>query len=89
LRFVFRSPLSVDTSRAAADLLFAAWRVMSPAAKLAQVRELTRTGLVLERAGLRILHPQLSEEETFRLLAERRLGMSLAARIYGASRERP
>ncbi len=77
-----RSVLSIDTSPAASTVQLAAWRAMSPAQKLAQVRGLTTAVLWLEREGLRRRHPTLGADALHRAAIERRLGADLAARVY-------
>lgn len=62
---------------------------MTPSAKLAQVRELTKAVLWLEREGLRLRHPTFGPEALRHAAIERRLGPELTARAYPpAPRER-
>ena len=56
---------------------------MTPSAKLEMVREMNRTVLLLQRAGLRHREPSLDEAGIFRRLADRRSGAELASRVYG------
>jgi hypothetical protein len=79
-------PLSVDTTPAATEAQFAAWRRMSPAEKLAQVELLNAKELLLEREGLRMRNPSISEEEIRRAVLVRRLGPELAAKVLGDDR---
>lgn len=74
--------LSADTSPEASAVQLAAWRAMTPVEKLAQVRDLTRAVLWLEREGLRCRHPAYDDADLHRAAAERRLGADLAARVY-------
>ncbi len=79
-------PLSVDTTPAATEAQFAAWRRMSPAEKLAQVELLNAKELLLEREGLRMRNPSISEEEIRRAVLVKRLGPELAAKVLGDDR---
>ena len=79
-------PLSVDTSPAATEAQFAAWRRMSPAEKLAQVELLNAKELLLEREGLRMRNPSISEEEIRHAVLVKRLGSELAAKVLGDDR---
>jgi hypothetical protein len=81
--------LSSDTSADASDAQLAVWRAMTPAGRLAQAAELTRTVLWLEREGLRRRHPSFSEAELRWASIERRLGPELSARIYSVLRREP
>lgn len=74
-----------DTSEAAAAIQLAAWRAMSPAEKLAQVRALTGFVLRLEREGLRRRHPDLGTAALHQLAVARRLGPTLAARVVAGT----
>lgn len=79
-------PLSVDTTSAATEAQFAAWRRMSPAEKLAQVELLNAKELLLEREGIRMRNPSISEEEIRRAVLVKRLGPELAAKVLGDDR---
>lgn len=82
-------PLSADTTAEAAEVQFAAWRRMSPAEKLAQVESLNATVLLLEREGIRMRNPSMSEEDLRRAVLVKRLGPELAGRLFPAdTRER-
>lgn len=74
--------LSADTSPDAYARQLDAWRAMSPADKLALVREMTQAVLLLEREGLRRRHPTLGPAELHQAAIDRRLGPALAARVY-------
>lgn len=56
---------------------------MSPAEKLYLVRELNLSLLKLEQAGIRSRNPALTEQAVARIIADRRLGVELARRVYG------
>ncbi len=75
-------PLSADTTAEAAAVQFAAWRRMSPAEKLAQVESLNATVLLLEREGIRMRNPSMTEEELRRAVLVKRLGPELAERVF-------
>lgn len=81
-----KESLSADTTAEAAEAQFAAWRRMSPAEKLAQVELLNATALLLEREGLRMRNPSISEEEIRRAVLVKRLGPELAAKVLGDDR---
>jgi len=66
----------------------AMYRDMSPGAKLELVFQTYRTGKELAVAGIRMRHPQASEEEIRRIWAREHLGPDLFEAAYGAlSRE--
>jgi hypothetical protein len=73
---------SADTSPAAAAVQLAAWRAMTAAEKLAQVRTLTTAVLWLEREGLRRRNPSFGPEALHRAAIERRLGPELTSLVY-------
>lgn len=60
---------SPDTSREAEEVLFAAYRRMTPSEKWHRVADLTRTARAFALAGLRMRHPQASERELLLRLA--------------------
>lgn len=76
-------PLSLDTTPDIAARQMARWRAMSPAEKLALVRELNLSLLGLERAGIRLRQPGITDQEIARIVADRRLGVELARRVHG------
>lgn len=78
--------LSADTTAEAAEAQIAAWRRMSPAEKLAQAELLNAKELLLEREGLRMRNPSISEEEIRRAVLVKRLGPELAAKVLGDDR---
>ncbi len=77
-----RSPTD-DTHPAALAVLARRYAAMSPAEKLARVRELTRGAAALALAGLRVRHPAESEPRLLRRLAGIRLGERAAVEAYG------
>ncbi len=60
---------SADTSREAEEVLFAAYRRMTPAEKWQKVADLTRTARMFALAGLRMRHPKATERELLLRLA--------------------
>lgn len=72
-----------DTSPAAEAVLLALNRQASGPRKLAIVGELYATAKQLMLGGLRERHPQASEAELRRRLADLLLGPELAAKAYG------
>ena len=69
---------SIEAERAQVEL----WRRMSPLEKLRAVTETTRTVLELSRAGIRLRHPQASDDECNLRLAILTLGRDLACQVY-------
>lgn len=80
-----RSPVD-DTSPDARAVVARLYAEMSPAEKLARVRDLTFAANRLSLAGLRLRHPEESEGMLLLRLARLRLGDGLVRRAYG---ERP
>jgi len=76
------APSMRDTDADVLERMSALYARMTPAEKLARVRELTLAVNALALAGLRARHPDESEGELLLLLARRRLGADLAARVY-------
>jgi hypothetical protein len=59
---------------------------MSPAEKLALVGSLSEMALRLEREGIRMRNPSMSEEEIRRAVLVKRVGPELAAKVLGDDR---
>lgn len=72
---------SLDTPEAVERIVFAGYRRMSPAEKMARMVELSRAAEGFSRAGLRARHPGLDDEQIDVKLAEVRLGPDLVARV--------
>jgi Rv0078B-related antitoxin len=72
-----------DTTPEAEALLIQLARQASPSRKLQMVVELNRTMHTLMRAGIRNRHPNASEAEIRRHMADLLLGPELAAKAYG------
>jgi hypothetical protein len=79
----------IDTDPAALEVMTRLYRRMSPAQKLARVRDLTLSVARFALAGLRARHPQASEGELLLRLAELRLGRETTARVYGPMPDEP
>ena len=75
-----RKSTAPEALRAQYDL----YRGMSGARKLELVFETCRTGRELALAGLRMRHPDASEEELWRHWARQHLGTELFEAVYGA-----
>ena len=75
--------MNSDTSPEIERMLFAYWRDAPAAEKWQRMVELNHRARVLALAGLRRRHPDASEEEIRRRLADLLLGPELAARVYG------
>jgi hypothetical protein len=78
------SPLS-DTDPDVLERMSALYASMTPAEKLARVRDLTLAVNALALAGLRARHPDESEGQLLLRLARRRLGEDIVARAYPRS----
>lgn len=76
-----RSPVD-DTSPDARAIVARLYAEMSPAEKLARVRDLTLAANRLSLAGLRSRHPEESEGTLLLRLAKLRLGDDLVQRAY-------
>jgi len=74
--------LASDTSLAAERAQVELWRRMSPIEKLHAVTETTRAVLQLSLAGIRLRHPEASNEECMLRLAILKLGRSLACQAF-------
>ena len=72
-----------DTSPAVAAYLIAAYRRMSGAEKIARVRALNRTTVMLAMANIRQRHPDADEREVLLRLACRHLGPDLVREKLG------
>lgn len=72
--------LAADTSASTEALQIAAWREMTPAAKLRIVTELIRASEELARAGVRMRHPHAAEREVAVRLAALRLDRAMMVR---------
>jgi hypothetical protein len=77
------STLSRDTSPEAERIQIELLRQMPSWRKMALVTQLTQMSYALALTGLRNRHPEASQEELQRRLADQILGSELAARVYG------
>jgi len=75
------SPLR-DTDPDVLERMSVLYARMTPAEKLARVRDLTLSVNALALAGLRARHPHEDEGQLLLRLARRRLGEDLAAQAY-------
>lgn len=75
--------MNMDTSPEVDEILFAYWREAPVWEKWQRMAQLNRSARLLALAGLRRRHPEASEEELRRRLADLILGPELAARVYG------
>jgi hypothetical protein len=74
--------IPADTDPAAFDVLVHHWRSMSIAARAGLVDQINTDVEVMARAGIRAMHPELSEREILHELARRRFGAELADEAY-------
>jgi hypothetical protein len=82
-------PQSEDTSMAAEELMFRAYREMPSWEKAHRISELCRSTSLLALAGIRMRYPGCSDEEALIRLAELRLGAETVRKVIEArSRER-
>jgi hypothetical protein len=75
-----------DTTPEARRVQYDLWRRMPLGRRLELVFDMYDTGQQLALAGLRMQHPEASEEEIWRLWARRHLGEELFEHVYGASK---
>lgn len=74
---------SADTTREIEDLLFAAYRRMSPSEKLARIGALGELVESVALAGLRAQYPDADERELRLRLAARQIPRELMVAAYG------
>jgi len=74
--------LASDTSLAAERAQVELWRRMSPIDKLRAVTEISRAAQELSLAGIRLRHPEASDDECMLRLAVLKLGREVACRVY-------
>jgi len=72
------SDTSLEAERAQVEL----WRRMSPLEKVRAVTEIGRAVQQLSLAGIRLRHPDASDEECMLRLAVLKLGRQLACSVY-------
>jgi hypothetical protein len=75
-----------DTSPEARRVQYEIYRRMPLGRRLELVFDMYDTGQRLAIAGLRMRHPQASEEELHRLWARQHLGAELFKRVYGVEK---
>lgn len=78
---------SADVTPAIEAIVVDGWRRMSPAEKVRQVRELTRTTRRFALAGLRDRYPDASDAELSRRLAAFWLDRDMMVRVFGSDSE--
>jgi hypothetical protein len=74
-----------DTSPEARRVQCELYRRMSPARKFELLFHTYEMGKQLALAGLRMRHPDASQEELWRLWAQQHLGRDLFEKVYGKS----
>lgn len=72
-----------DTSCEAEEILCRLYRNMTIAQKAQRIFSAYRMGKMLSMAGLRMAHPDASQEQIWHLWARRHLGDELYERVYG------
>ncbi|OHB64911.1 MAG: hypothetical protein A2Y77_03930 [Planctomycetes bacterium RBG_13_62_9] len=78
-----------DTSPEARRVQCELYRRMSPARKFQLLFDMYEMGRQLAMTGLRMRHPQASEQEIWRLWARQHLGEELFEEVYGVSAREP
>jgi hypothetical protein len=76
-------PQSSDTGEKADRFQFDMLRRMSPSERAVLMTELTLSAQRLAFAGLRLRHPNASDDEIWLRLAARRLGAETVRKVYG------
>jgi len=71
-----------DTSTEAEEILYRLYRNMTITQKARRVFSAYRLGKMLSMAGLRVDHPEATEEQIWQLWARRHLGDDLYERVY-------
>jgi hypothetical protein len=74
-----------DTSPEARRVQYELHRRMSPGRKLELVFDMSDTGQRLALAGLRMRHPDATEDRLWRLWLQQHLGHKLYERVYGGA----
>jgi hypothetical protein len=74
-----------DTSPEARRVLYDLYRQMSPARKFRLLCDTYEMGKDLALAGLRMRHPEASQNRLWRLWARQHLGRELFEKVYGTS----
>jgi len=75
---VLASDTSLEAERAQVEL----WRHMSPLEKVRAVTEISRAVQQLSLAGIRLRHPDASDQECMLRLAVLKLGGQVACHVY-------
>jgi len=75
-----------DTTPEARRIQYGLYRRMSGAKKIELIFDAYRTGQMLAMAGLRMQHPNTSDEELWHLWARRHLGEKLYNKVYGTQK---
>jgi hypothetical protein len=75
-----------DTSPEARRVLYDLYRRMPLGRRLELVFDMCDTGRLLAIAGLRMRHPDATQEELKRLWARQHLGQELFERVYGGEK---
>jgi len=73
---------SIDTSAEAEEVQCRLYRNMTIAQKAQRVFSAYRMGKMLSMAGIRMSHPDASEEQIWHLWARRHLGDELYEKVY-------
>ena len=71
-----------DTCAEAEEILRRLYRKMTPAEKMRRIFSAYSTGKMLSMAGIRMDHPDASEQQVWHLWARRHLGDDLYEKVY-------
>ena len=74
-----------DTSPEARKVLIDRYRMMPTTVKVGLIFDACQTGKMLAMAGIKRLHPNVSETEAWHLWAKGHLGEKLFKDVYGSS----
>jgi hypothetical protein len=72
-----------DTSAEAEQVLYRLYRNMTPGQKGQRIFSAYRMGKMLSMAGIRMAHPEATEEQVWHIWARRHLGDELYEKAYG------
>ena len=72
-----------DTTAEARQVQTELYRQMPLEKKFALIFDAYRTGRALATAGIRMLHPEATEEEVWHIWAKTHLGETIYSKVYG------
>jgi len=84
-RYIIADMYEKDTSPEARKVLIDRYRMMSTTVKVKLIFDAYQAGKMLTMAGIKRLHPNVSETEAWHLWAKGHLGEKLFKDVYGSS----